>query len=140
MLVGRLIGALVLKSVKASSVLTFCAAAAALLITISLGSSGHLAVWSMICVGLCNSIMFAIIFSLSVEGLGKYTTKASGILSTAIAGGAVISYLQGVLIDYFSWGIAFILPLVCYVYIIFFGLEGYRREASLKEEAVVESL
>src|SRR5690606_16048670 len=89
MLVGRLLGSVVLKSVRASSVLTFSSLAAIVLILVSVLSSGNLAVWTMIAVGLCNSIMFAIIFSLSVEGLGKYTTKASGILSTAIAGGAI---------------------------------------------------
>src|SRR5690606_31044416 len=117
MLVGRLIGSVVLKSLKPSSVLTFCALSAILLIAISISTTGYLAVWTMIAVGLCNSIMFAIIFALSVEGLGKYTTKASGILSTAIAGGAIVSYSQGVLIDHFTWVIAFMLPLVCYVYI-----------------------
>ena len=126
MLVGRLIGAVLLKSIKPSSVLTYCAAAAIVLIAISVSTSGNLAVWSMIAIGLCNSIMFAIIFSLSVEGLGKYTNQASGILSTAIAGGAIISYSQGLLIDHFTWFIAFMLPLVCYLYILFYGINGYR--------------
>src|SRR5690606_3946070 len=108
------------------SVLTFSSLAAIVLILVSVLSSGNLAVWTMIAVGLCNSIMFAIIFSLSVEGLGKYTTKASGILSTAIAGGAIISYSQGVLIDHYSWLISFMLPLVCYVFILFYGVNGYR--------------
>src|SRR5690606_512152 len=67
MLVGRLIGSVVLKSLKASSVLAFCATSAILLIAISVSSTGYVAVWTMIAVGLCNSIMFAIIFSLSVE-------------------------------------------------------------------------
>lgn len=127
MLVGRLIGSVVLKTMKASVVLTFSSIAAIFLIALSISTTGNLAVWSMIAVGLCNSIMFAIIFSLSVEGLGKYTTKASGILSTAIAGGAILSYSQGVLIDHYTWMISFLLPLVCYVYVLFYGLNGYRR-------------
>ena len=130
MLVGRLIGSILLKSVKASVVLSICAAAAVLLIFISISSMGYLAVWSMIAVGLCNSIMFAIIFSLSVNGLGKYTTQASGLLSTAIAGGAIISFCQGLLIDNSTWTVAFMLPLACYIYILFYGLNGYKSKFS----------
>jgi len=130
MLVGRLIGSILLKSVKASVVLSICAAAAVLLIFISISSMGYFAVWSMIAVGLCNSIMFAIIFSLSVNGLGKYTTQASGLLSTAIAGGAIISFCQGLLIDNSTWTVAFMLPVACYIYILFYGLNGYKSKFS----------
>lgn len=126
MLVGRLFGAWVLRFVKPQALLAGCAALAILLILFSVTATGYFAVWSMIGVGLCNSVMFAIIFSLSVSGLGKHTTQASGILSSAIAGGAIISFLQGVLIDHFTWGIAFMLPLVCYGYIFFFGMSGYK--------------
>jgi FHS family L-fucose permease-like MFS transporter len=128
MLVGRLIGSVLLKSVKASVVLSICAAAAILLIFVSISSMGYMAVWSMVAVGLCNSIMFAIIFSLSVNGLGKYTTQASGLLSTAIAGGAIISFCQGLLIDNSTWTVAFMLPLACYFYILFYGLNGYKSK------------
>ena len=127
MLVGRLLGSLVLKTVRPQAVLSASAIAAILLIILSVSSAGNLAVWSMIAVGLCNSIMFATIFSLSVEGLGKYTTKASGLLSTAIVGGAIVSFLQGFLIDHYTWFISFMLPLVCYLYILFYGVNGYRR-------------
>ena len=130
MLVGRLIGSFLLKSVKASIVLSICSAMAILLIGISVSSTGYIAVWTMIAVGLCNSIMFAIIFSLSVNGLGKYTTQASGLLSTAIAGGAIISFCQGLLIDNSTWTVAFMLPLVCYIYILFYGLNGYKSKFS----------
>jgi FHS family L-fucose permease-like MFS transporter len=126
MLVGRLIGSVLLKSIRPSFVLTTCAAAAIGLIGVSVMTTGHLAVWTMIAVGLCNSIMFAIIFSLSVNGLGKYTAQASGYLSTAIAGGAIVSYSQGLLIDHSTWAIAFMLPLLCYGYILFYGANGYK--------------
>ena len=126
MLAGRLIGSVLLKSIRPSRVLTICAAAAIGLIAISVSATGHLAVWTMIAVGLCNSIMFAIIFSLSVQGLGKYTAQASGYLSTAIAGGAIVSYSQGLLIDHSTWAISFMLPLLCYGYILFYGAKGYK--------------
>ena len=128
MLVGRLIGSLILQRIKPSLVLTACAAAAITLVGISISTSGSTAVWSMIGVGLFNSVMFAIIFSLSIEGLGRFTTKASGILSTAIAGGAIVSFSQGYLKDHYTWTIAFLLPLLCYAYIMFFGLNGYKSK------------
>ena len=130
MLAGRLIGSLVLKAVRASSVLSVCAALAILLIGISVSSTGYVAVWTMIAVGLCNSIMFAIIFSLSVRGLGRYTTQASGLLSTAIVGGAVISLAQGVLKDTTTWTIAFMIPLACYLFILFYGINGYKSKST----------
>ncbi|MES3016809.1 MAG: sugar MFS transporter [Bacteroidota bacterium] len=126
MLAGRLVGSYLLQRIKPSTVLTVCASAAVCLILVSISTDGVLAVWSMIGVGVFNSVMFAIIFSLSVEGLGRYTTKASGILSTAIAGGAIVSFSQGYLKDHSTWAIAFLLPVICYLYIVFFGVNGYK--------------
>ena len=128
MLIGRLIGYFLLKAVPPPAVLASVSVLAIVLITLSITSSGYTAVWTMIAVGFCNSIMFATIFSLSVNGLGKYTTQASGILSTAIVGGAVISLAQGLLKDVTTWSVAFILPLACYVYILFYGLNGYKSK------------
>lgn len=136
MLVGRLIGYFLLRAVSPPAVLASVAVLAILLITLSITSSGYFAVWTMIAVGFCNSIMFATIFSLSVNGLGKYTTQASGILSTAIVGGAVISLTQGFLKDVSTWSLAFMLPLVCYVYIVFYGLNGYKSKYN--ESATVD--
>ncbi|WP_128544585.1 sugar MFS transporter [Larkinella soli] len=130
MLVGRLAGAWLLQRIRPQNALAFCAAAAFLLIGVSVGTAGYVAVWSLIAVGLFNSVMFAIIFSLSVSGLGRYTTRASGLLSTAIAGGAVVSYFQGVLIDLSGWAVAFSLPMLCYIYILFYGLDGYKTNRS----------
>ncbi|NIG51909.1 sugar MFS transporter [Chitinophaga sp. Cy-1792] len=126
MLVGRLIGAGLLRILKPAMVLSTCATAAIALIAISVSSTGLVAVYSMIGVGLCNAIMFATIFSLSVHGVGKHTTAASGLLSTAICGGAVISYLQGFMKDHYTWQVAFMIPVVCYLYILFYGLNGHK--------------
>src|SRR5690606_10578910 len=84
MLVGRFIGAYFLKFLRPQKVLTAVASLATVLILTSIITTGHIAVWTMVSVGLCNSIMFAVIFSLSVKGLGAWTTRASGLLSTAI--------------------------------------------------------
>ena len=128
MLIGRLLGAVVLKLLKPSAVLSASAILAILLILVSVNSSEHVAVWSMIAVGFCNSIMFAIIFSLSVNGLGKFTTRASGLLSTAIVGGAIIPFAQGIVKDNFTWSVAFMIPLACYIYILFYGINGHKTK------------
>ncbi len=132
MVIGRLLGTLILKTVKPGFVLAICASMAVMLILVSVNTSGLVAVWSMIAIGLFNSVMFAIIFSLSVNGLGTHTTRASGILSTAIVGGAVMPFMQGMLIDHFTWTIAFMLPLSGYLFILFYGLNGYRSKYNLK--------
>lgn len=126
MFVGRILGSYILRYIQASKVLAAVVICAMLLIVISLLTSGLLAAWTMVAVGFCNSIMFAIIFSLSVVGLEENTTKASGYLSSAIAGGAIVSYLQGQLIDNFNWTISFLVPLICYLFILFFAISGYK--------------
>jgi glucose/galactose transporter len=133
MLVGRLIGSLLLKIVRPQVLLAYAAITSIILIGTSIISSGHFAVWTMIAVGLCNSVMFAIIFSLSIRGLGSYTTQASGLLSTAIVGGAVVPYLQGVLIDNYGWTIAFAVPILCYAYLCFYAGYGHRSTQALIE-------
>jgi len=132
MLVGRFVGAYLLKIIKPSYILSICAAVAVILIAISINSTGQLAVWSMILIGVCNSVMFAIIFSLSVNGLGSYTAQASGILSTAIVGGAVISFSLGMVKDNFTWQVAFIIPMLCYAYILFYGISGHKSKYAIK--------
>ena len=126
MLVGRFIGAYFLKVIQPSRVLIYVASTAAILVLVSILSTGYLAVWSMVAAGLCNSIMFAVIFSLAVKDLGNRTTQASGLLSTAIVGGAVMSFSQGLLKDHYTWNIAFLLPFICYLYILFYGINGHK--------------
>ncbi len=133
MLVGRLIGYFLLRVVSPPVMLACVSVLAIVLIVVSITSTGYTAVWTMIAVGFCNSIMFATIFSLSVNGLGKYTTQASGILSTAIVGGAVISLGQGMVKDVSTWSLAFTIPLGCYVYILFYGLNGHRSKYNAPE-------
>lgn len=130
MLAGRLLGSYILKRVRPPLVLTICSMLAVVSILVSINTSGTAAVWSMIAVGLSNSIMFATIFSLSVSGLKTFTTQASGLLSTAIAGGAVIPFAQGLLKDHYDWPVAFVLPLLCYLYILYYALDGYKSRFS----------
>ncbi|MGN7785898.1 sugar MFS transporter [Niabella sp. 22666] len=128
MLIGRLAGASVLRYFKANKVLVAMSLLAGVFITGSLLSDGYLSVWLMVAVGVCNSVMFASIFSLSVKGLGPSTGKGSGMLSAAIVGGALITFLQGYTKDLFSWSIAFIIPVTCYLFIFLYGYKFYKSK------------
>lgn len=125
-MVGRFIGAAAMQKIKAGKALAFNATAAVVLVGIAMLTSGSVAMWTLLLVGLCNSIMFPTIFSLAIQGLGQHTSQGSGILCLAIVGGAVVPMLAGVLADSWSLQSAFILPLVCYLYIAFYGLRGSR--------------
>jgi FHS family L-fucose permease-like MFS transporter len=123
-MVGRFIGAAVMQKVDAGKTLAFNALCSIVLILITLLSSGVIAMWAILLVGLFNSIMFPTIFSLALSGLEKHTSQGAGILCLAIVGGAILPVLQGVLADNFSVQLAFILPLFCYAYIVFYGVKG----------------
>lgn len=138
-MVGRFIGAAVMQKVSANRVLMFNALAAVLLLALTMLSSGKLAMWSLLLVGLCNSIMFPTIFSLALQNLGRSTGQGSGILCLAIVGGAVLPLLQGMLADRIGVQAAFILPLVCYIYIAFYGMRGYRPSAASHAAAAQEA-
>jgi len=135
LMVGRFLGSAILQRIKAQQVLLISAAASVLLLLITLLSTGYVAMWSMLSVGLFNSIMWSCIFALSIDGLGKYTNKASGVLVMAPVGGAIFPMLQGVLADMPSVGLhlSYILPLLCYAFIIYYAISGYKpKEGELK--------
>ena len=94
------------------------------LVAISMLSNGHLAMWSIILVGFFNSIMFPSIFTLGVAELGPLTGDGSGIMIMAIVGGAIIPVAQGWIADHIGIHHAFFLPIICYLYILFFALSG----------------
>jgi FHS family L-fucose permease-like MFS transporter len=94
-------------------------------------SGGATAMYSIIAIGLFNSIMFPTIFALGIERLGPMTSKASSLLIMAIVGGAVIPQLQGMLADHIGLQHAFALPLLCYLYIVFYGVSGSKIRSSV---------
>lgn len=135
-MVGRFIGVYLLNKVKPNLVLAGSALAAIGLIVLSINTTGQIAMWSIIGVGLFNSIMFPTIFTLAVKGLGKHTTQASGFLSTAIVGGAIIPVVFGAVVDSIKTStgsealglrLAFLIPVLCYLYITWFGFKGYKK-------------
>jgi FHS family L-fucose permease-like MFS transporter len=125
-MVGRFIGSAVLRKVSPGRVLGIVALVAGLLVLVSMTNTGSVAMWSILLVGLFNSIMFPTAFALAVAGLGPLTGKASGLLLTAAGGGAVIPLLQGKLIDTAGYHISFIVPALCYLWIVFYGFRGSR--------------
>jgi MFS transporter, FHS family, L-fucose permease len=125
-MIGRFAGSLVtLRMFRPGRVLAVHAALAAVLVTVSILSSGSVAAWSLIAVGLFNSVMFPTIFTLAIDGLGRHTEQGSGILCTAIVGGAFIPALQGVFADAAGLQISFLVPIACYIYIAWYGLKGH---------------
>ncbi|HVW77157.1 MAG TPA: sugar MFS transporter [Alloacidobacterium sp.] len=146
-MVGRFIGSAVLQKVKSGTMVALCAAVATVMVLISMNTtftSGVITslplhfliwhgtlllphswpVWSMLAVGLFNSILFPSIFTLGIAEMGPLTGEASGLLVTAIVGGALIPELQGVLADSIGIHHAFIIPVLCYLFIVYYGLSG----------------
>jgi FHS family L-fucose permease-like MFS transporter len=122
-MVGRFVGAAVMTRVKPEYALAGVSVGAAVLAAIVITTSGSLAMWAVIAIGLCHSIMFPTIFTLGIRGLGPLTEEGSGLLIMAIAGGALAA-LQGVIADRYGLQLSFILPGLCYLYVLFYALWG----------------
>jgi FHS family L-fucose permease-like MFS transporter len=120
-MVGRFVGSYLTKIIRPGKVLAIFAFLAIAMLLISMNSSGLLAMWSILAVGLFNSIMFPTIFTLTLEGLGDLKPQASGLLCMAIVGGAIIPPLYGLLTDNVGFKSALFLVIACYAYILFFG-------------------
>jgi FHS family L-fucose permease-like MFS transporter len=125
-MVGRFLGSWIMTWVPPTRVLAFNGSMAALLVIVSLCSTGQVAMISILAVGLFNSIMFPTIFSLAIQKMGDYVADASGLLCTAIVGGAVLPLLQGILADYIGVHYAFVVPVFCYLYVVFYAIYGSR--------------
>jgi FHS family L-fucose permease-like MFS transporter len=122
-MVGRFIGFAVMRVVSPGKALAFNALLAIALVLAATFGSGSTAMWAILAVGLCNSIMFPTIFSMALHGLGKYTGQGSGILCMAIVGGAIVPFVQGALADSIGVQMSFLLPAACYAFILYFGIK-----------------
>ena len=155
-MVGRFIGSAVLQKLKTSRVLAFCAAIATLLVVITVITSGHFAMWTVLSIGLFNSIMFPSIFTSGIAELGPLTGDGSGLLNMAIVGGAIIPWVVGRIGDainhaYYpamiqgetSWGqgihYALILAAFCYLYILYYAVSGSKPNSERYGRAPVEA-
>ena len=135
---GRFVGSWFLRWMRPQRVLAAVTIGALVLVGIAILSTGHVAMWSLLAVGLCNSIMFPTIFTLGIRGLGPLTEEGSGLLIMAIAGGA-LAELQGVLADTVGLHWSYILPWVCYGYVLFYALWGYRATGAVQDEQLLAS-
>jgi len=123
-MVGRFIGSYVLQFTSPGRALGFNAAVVCVLLVITMATTGFVALWSVLVIGLFNSIMFPTIFTLAIAKLGRHTSSGSGLLCMGIVGGAVLPWLTGKLADYINLQYAFVIPLLCYLYIVFYGFKG----------------
>lgn len=122
-MVGRFIGFAVMRTISPGKALAFNAAAVIVLVLVAIFSGGALAMWSLLAVGLFNSIMFPTIFSMALNKLGPLTGQGSGLLCMAIVGGALVPFAQGLLADNISLQLSFLVPAACYLFILYFGVK-----------------
>jgi len=135
-MIGRFVGAVLLRRFKPTFLLVLCTIVAAALVTTSMILGGHAAMWTILAVGFFNSIMFPTIFTLGVAELGPLTGSGSGILNMAIVGGAILPLIQGVIADHIGLQHAFFVPVVCYLYILYYGLSGSKPNSERKHLSV----
>jgi FHS family L-fucose permease-like MFS transporter len=134
-MLGRFLGAALMQKAPAPRVVGVFAVIVSGLLTTSILSYGHLAMWSVLLVGCFNSIMFPSIFSLGIAKLGPLTSKGSGILMSAAVGGAIVPVAQGALADRVGVHYAYILSALCYLYVAFYGFHGWRPGRAAASEA-----
>ena len=130
-MVGRFLGSAVMAKIAPNRYLAFNATIAVVLLIIAMMTgkgNADVAMWALLAIGFFNSIMFPTIFSLATKNLGKFTNAASGVLCTAIVGGAIVPVVQGWAVDTYSLMSSFVVSAVCYLYIVFFALKGYKAD------------
>jgi FHS family L-fucose permease-like MFS transporter len=136
-MVGRFLGSALLQKLKAGNLLAAYAGVNIFLLLVSMNTGGLLAFWSILCIGLFNSIMFPTIFTLAIKGINQNTAQGSGILCTAIVGGAIIPPLYGFVADSFGLKVALFVPAACYLYILWYGKVGSKIGLQEIKEAEV---
>lgn len=128
MMIGRFAGTFVMKVVKAEKLLAGLGIFGIVLLVAGMSSTGMAAVWCLILCGVANSIMYPTIFALGIAELGPLTSKGSGVITLGNVGGAVLPPLFGLFADKWGYHQAFLIPMVGYVFVVFYGLSGYKPE------------
>jgi MFS transporter, FHS family, L-fucose permease len=128
-LVGRVAGAWVLKNFNPQRMLLISASGAFILVLAAMFFNSYTSLWLFAIIGFFTSIMYPIIFTLSIRDLGSYTRSASSVLILGIVGGAIVPPIMGFISDHSQILWSFILPLICYAYVVFFALNGSRIKA-----------
>jgi len=125
-LIGRLLGSWMMTKIRAGKLLGIFGVIAASLVLVSILTSGYVAIGALILAGFFNSVMFPNIFALGIAGLGPMTSKGSGLIMTAVWGGALIPVLIGWISDNTTYELALVVPVLCYLYIAFYGFFGHK--------------
>jgi FHS family L-fucose permease-like MFS transporter len=123
---GRFIGSALMSVIKAEKMLVVLGIFGVALRLVSMFTAGQVAIWSLVLCGLANSIMYPTIFALGIAELGPLTSEGSGVITIGNVGGAVIPPLFGFLADKIGIQYAFVLPIICYIFIAYYGLSGYK--------------
>ena len=126
MMIGRFAGTFVMKVIKAERLLVFLGLLGVVLLVVGMASTGQAAIWCLILCGVANSIMYPTIFALGIAELGPLTSKGSGVITIGNVGGAVMPPLFGLVADKMNYQHAFILPIIGYLFVVFYGLSGYK--------------
>ena len=126
-MIGRFFGIPWLTKINDAKALRIVCAVATVLVISSVALTGETALWLMVLVGVCNSVMWPIIFPLAIKGLGIYTKQGSSYLIMAIVGGALIPPLMGLISDASQIQFAYLVPAVCYLYLLYYGWSGYKQ-------------
>lgn len=124
-LLGRLLGAYIFRKYDPAKILVLCVMGAISMILISMATSGYFALWAIAFVGAFTSIMYPILFTLSIKNLGAYTKTASSLIIMSFVGGAIIPPIMGAISDAQGIKIAFIVPIICYLYIFYYAKKGH---------------
>ena len=134
-MVGRFIGAAVLRKVKAGNLLAFNAACVVVLLLVGMTVEGPVAMWAVLAIGLFNSIMFPTIFTLGIANLGRHTGEGSGVLCMAIVGGAIVPVIAGYVADHSTIALSFVVSAACYLYIVYYGWKGHEEVGATRATA-----
>ena len=129
-MIGRFIGSALMSRIKAEKMLVVLGIFGVVLMLVSMGTHGQVAIGSLVLCVLANSIMYPTIFSLGIAELGPLTSKGSGVITIGNVGGAIIPPIFGFLADKVGIHYAFVLPIVCYLFIAYYGLSGYKPSRS----------
>jgi FHS family L-fucose permease-like MFS transporter len=126
MMFGRFAGTVVMKKIKAERLLAGLGVLGVILLAVGMVTTGQPAIWCLILCGLANSIMYPTIFALGIAELGPLTSKGSGVITIGNVGGGVLPPLFGLLADKMGYQHAFLLPIACYLFMIYYGVSGYK--------------
>ena len=132
MMAGRFLGSFIMKWIKAEKLLVVLGFLGVALLLVSMFTTGQVAIWSLVLCGVANSVMYPNIFALGIAELGPMTSEGSGVITIGNVGGAAIPLLFGWLADRVGIQYAFVIPIIGYLYVAYYGLSGYKPTRTAK--------